>query len=111
MARSYICVHFDFLETYAKCSDEEFGRLIRAALRYGRDGEEPSFPEGSKEDLLWLTMEGQVRRDINSYQKKVKAGTSKRVTNSVTEKTAFDGRKEVVEMQKFLASMENTSTS
>lgn len=114
MARAYICAYFDFLETYAGCSDEEFGRLFRAAIRYGMDGEEPSFPEGSLEAILWPVLEGQVRRDIMAYQRKVKGGTnrwSKKVTNGVTENHPIDGQKEVYELQKFIDSMKNTSAN
>lgn len=110
MARAYICAHFDYLDSYKTLTDEEFGRLMRAAILYGRDGTEPSFPAGSKEDILWPTMEGQVRRDINKYMKKVKGGMSKTVTKPVTENSAFDGQKEVIEMQKFIESLGNTST-
>lgn len=87
---------------------------MRAAILYGRDGVEPSFPEGSREDLLWPTIESQIRRDINAYQKRVKGGAnrwSKKVTSPVTENQPNDSQNEVVELQKFIDSMKNTSPS
>ena len=40
MARNYAAVPYEYLEEMEQLSDEEFGRLVRALLRYSRDGVE-----------------------------------------------------------------------
>lgn len=51
---------FDSLEEHGELNDEQYGKLIRAALRYARDGTEPdlSYPErylwpGLKNEIIW----------------------------------------------------------
>ena len=39
MARNYAAVPHEYLEEMEQLTDQEFGRLIRALLRYSRDGE------------------------------------------------------------------------
>ena len=41
MAREYVPVPIEYLSEMEPLSDENFGRLIRALLRYGLDGSEP----------------------------------------------------------------------
>lgn len=74
MARKFVCAYFDWLDTLKRCTDEEIGRLLRAALTYARDGTKPSFAEGSREDLYWWGIASQVDRDIGKYDKRAKAG-------------------------------------
>lgn len=112
MARAYICTFLDYLDIYGKCTDEAFGRLIRAALLFARDGTEPSFPEGSMEDIYWPGVLAQVRRDVRNYQKKVKAGAKgneKRWGKQEEPPAPVDGKAELIEMQKFIDSMADTS--
>ena len=42
MAASYLKLFVDSLEKYQKLNDSEFGRLVRAALRYKATGAEPN---------------------------------------------------------------------
>ena len=44
MANNYCAVPHEYLEECETLSDEEFGRLMRALLRYSRDGEAIEFP-------------------------------------------------------------------
>ena len=74
MARKFVCAHFDWLDTLKRCTDEEIGRLLRAALTYARDGTKPSFAEGSREDLYWWGIASQVDRDIGKYDRRARAG-------------------------------------
>ncbi|MBO4914546.1 MAG: hypothetical protein J5449_05005 [Oscillospiraceae bacterium] len=39
MARNYAAVPHEYLEEMAELTDEQFGRLMRALLRYSRSGE------------------------------------------------------------------------
>lgn len=74
MARQFVCAYFDWLETLKRCTDEELGRLLRAALTYARDGSKPSFAEGTREDLYWWGIASQIDRDIGKYDRRAKAG-------------------------------------
>ena len=74
MARKFVCAYFDWLDTLKRCTDEEIGRLLRAALTYARDGTKPSFAEGSREDLYWWGIASQVDRDIGKYDRRARAG-------------------------------------
>lgn len=42
MARNYAALPHEYLEEMEELSDEEFGRLVRALLRYSAAGEEPA---------------------------------------------------------------------
>lgn len=75
MARSYVCAYFTWLDQLKSCSDAEVGRLVRAALAYGRDGTVPSFPAGSKKDMAWSFLKTQIDHDLLSYDQKSVAGT------------------------------------
>lgn len=66
MAREHILVYHSYLEELASYSDAEFGRLIRAMLRYSRDGEEP--PLKSKEMIFWPTLRASVDRCSAHYE-------------------------------------------
>lgn len=48
---TYLKLFVDCLEKYQKLNDTEFGRLVRAALRYKATGAEPD--ELGREALLW----------------------------------------------------------
>lgn len=74
MSRKFVCAYFDWLETLQRCTDEEIGRLLRAALSYARDGVKPSFAEGTREDLYWWGIVAQLDRDGAKYDKRIKAG-------------------------------------
>ena len=64
----YLKLFVDSLEKYQKLSDSEFGRLVRAALRYKATGAEPD--DLGREALLWDGMKLDIDRD-NERQKSV----------------------------------------
>ena len=63
--RSYLKLFVDCLEKYQKLNDTEFGRLVRAALRYKATGAEPD--ELGREALVWDGMRLDIDRDNESY--------------------------------------------
>lgn len=67
----YLKLFVDCLEKYQKLNDTEFGRLVRAALRYKATGAEPD--ELGREALLWDGMRLDIDRDNESYISKCSA--------------------------------------
>ena len=65
---SWIMVYYDALKEYRLLSDEQFGRLIRAALSFAQDGTEPTFD--GPEAYLWPGLENRLIRDKESYAEK-----------------------------------------
>lgn len=63
---SYLKLFVDCLDKYQKLNDTEFGRLVRAALRYKATGAEPD--NLGREALLWDGMRLDIDRDNESYQ-------------------------------------------
>ena len=81
MARKFIPAYYDWLESLSACTDEELGQLLRAMLSYGRDGVNPSFPDGSRLELIWGLLRSQVDVAIATYNRRStsgKSGASKR---------------------------------
>ena len=70
----YLKLFVDSLEKYQKLNDTEFGRLVRAALRYKATGAEPD--DLGREALLWDGMRLDIDRDNESYQTVVEARAS-----------------------------------
>ena len=62
---SYLKLFVDCLEKYQKLSDSEFGRLVRAALRYKATGAEPT--DLGREELLWDGIKLDIDRDTEKY--------------------------------------------
>ena len=71
MAASYLKLFVDSLEKYQKLNDSEFGRLVRAALRYKATGAEPD--DLGREALLWDGMRLDIDRDAEKYEHTVAA--------------------------------------
>ena len=71
MADTYLKLFVDCLERYQKLNDAEFGRLIRAALRYKATGEEVKLV--GREELLWDGIKLDIDRDNKTYQDTVLA--------------------------------------
>ena len=67
----YLKLFVDCLEKYQKLNDTEFGRLVRAALRYKATGAEPD--ELGREALLWDGMRLDIDRDNENYISKCSA--------------------------------------
>ena len=59
-------LYYDALEEYRELTDEQFGRLIRAGLVYGRDGEETELP--IPERYLYPGLKLKITRDKEKYQ-------------------------------------------
>lgn len=64
---------YDSLEEHSELTDEQYGRIIRAALRYARDGTEPELP--LPERYLWPGLRQKVNYDRNQYAKKCAQNT------------------------------------
>lgn len=71
MTASYLKLFVDSLEKYQKLNDSEFGRLVRAALRYKATGAEPD--DLGREALLWDGMRLDIDRDAEKYERTVAA--------------------------------------
>lgn len=65
MAGEYLKLFVDCLDKYRKLNDAEFGRLIRAALTYKRDGVEMEL--NGREELLWDGIKLDIDRDNKTY--------------------------------------------
>jgi flagellar biosynthesis GTPase FlhF len=63
-----IMLHFDALEEYAGLTDEQFGRLIRAGLLFGRDDKETEL--GPPESYLFPGLKLKIERDKEQYSRK-----------------------------------------
>lgn len=61
-------LYHNYLDDLSGYSDAEFGRLMRALLRFSRDGAEP---EGlrRKELLVWPMLRGNAERAREQYEK------------------------------------------
>lgn len=59
---------YDALEEYQGLTDEQFGKLIRAGLRYARDGEETEL--SAPESYLYPGLKIKIARDKEKYQEK-----------------------------------------
>lgn len=66
MTSIYLKLFVDCLEKYQKLNDTEFGRLVRAALRYKATGAEPD--DLGREALLWDGMRLDIDRDNEAYR-------------------------------------------
>ena len=65
---SWIMLFYDALEDYQLLTDEQFGKLIRAALLFAQKGTEPTFD--GPEAYLWPGLRNRLIRDKESYEEK-----------------------------------------
>lgn len=63
----YIMLYHDALVEYSPLSDEQFGRLIRAALQFAKTGTETEL--SAPESILWPGLKMRILRDAEKYQK------------------------------------------
>lgn len=70
---NYVKLHVDALEAYKRLNDAEFGRGIRALLKYMESGEEPG--NLGREGLMYDALCAQVKRDRQGYDKYIAAQT------------------------------------
>ena len=85
MARSYIPVYFDLLEEAQELTDQEFGRMIRAAIMYARGI--PNYMDciQGNERFVFRFLVGQIDRNNAISDARAKAGANKReqtITNA-----------------------------
>ena len=59
--KSSLMLYHDYLEKFEALTDEEFGRLIRAAMQYDRDGTSPKL-EGNLR-IMWPVIKATVDED------------------------------------------------
>lgn len=71
MARVYFCAYHDMLDQHKGLKDSEFGRLMRAALRYSATGETPaqSYLKGP-EASHWPGVQIEIDKQIEAYETK-----------------------------------------
>ena len=66
-------LRYDSLEEHSCLTDEQYGRIIRAALKFARDGTEPELPD--PERFLWPGLRQKVLYDRAQYEKKCAQNT------------------------------------
>ncbi len=64
----YVCLYNDYGINLGALSDEEFGRLTRAMIRYNTTGDAPEFT--GNERFVWPLIRSQIDRDRKAYEKK-----------------------------------------
>ena len=62
----YMMLYYDALEEYGPLSDDQFGHLVRAALRFAKTGEEPKLRV--PESILWPGLRMRILRDAEKYR-------------------------------------------
>lgn len=92
MARSYIPVYFDLLEETENLTDQEFGRMIRAAIMYAKGETDYMDQLHGNERFAFGFLRGQIDRNNKISDKRAKAGSSRKGQNETkqnkTEQTA-----------------------
>lgn len=81
MAQKYMCIYYDMLPAFEKLTDEELGRLLRAALVYSLGGAAPDLP--GNEDFVWPLLQAQIDRASEKYTKMCE--TNKRIATERNE--------------------------
>ena len=71
MSRSYVALHFDFLEMTETLTEAELGRLVKAMLAYGRDGRADEAALVGNERFLFPVFRRQIDRDVSAYETRV----------------------------------------
>lgn len=65
----YVKIHVKALDDYKRLSDVEFGRAIRAVLRFMEDGTEADLT--GRDGIMYDTLCRQVKEDRDSYEQKL----------------------------------------
>lgn len=78
MARNYIPVYFDLLDEAASLTDQEFGRMVRAAIMYARGIPEYMKLISGNERFVLPFIIGQIDRNNAISDARAKAGANKR---------------------------------
>ena len=86
MAREYVPIFFDWLETTQDLSNEEKGNLIDAVMLYATGSDEwINHLETSGEKVAFRFMKGQIDRNTAISDARSKAGSSKKEQNESNE--------------------------
>lgn len=64
---NHVPLYFNYLDDLAGYSDAEFGRMLRALLRYMRDGELPELRR--REMLVWPMLKSGADRARTQYER------------------------------------------
>lgn len=78
MARNYIPVYFDLLDEASSLTDQEFGRMVRAAIMYARGIPEYMNHIQGNERFVLPFLIGQIDRNNAISDARAKAGSNKR---------------------------------
>lgn len=89
MARDYLQLPHDLLESLTPFGDAECGRLLRAALRYSAGGEPEEF--SGNERFIWPTIKQGIDRARDAYAKKCDTNRANATDRKRTLPTASDG--------------------
>ena len=65
---TWLMLYYDALEDYALLTDDQFGRLIRAALHFAKTGEEKEL--NAPESYIWPVLRNRLIRDKERYEEK-----------------------------------------
>ena len=67
MARAYFCAYHSYRELMELLTDEECGRLFKAALLYSMSGKDSLECLGN-ERFIWTMIRGTIERDKEKYE-------------------------------------------
>ena len=80
----------------------EVGRLIIAALKYARDGEQPASLKG-KETVLWPVFMSQIDRNRESYKIRCEINRNNRLSKTIRHATAKRRRSKLMSMTRLIS--------
>lgn len=78
MARAYIPVYFDLLEEAQELTDQEFGRMVRAAIMYAKGVSNYMDCIQGNERFVFGFLKGQIDRNNAISDARAKAGANKK---------------------------------
>ena len=78
MARAYIPVYFDLLEEAHELTDQEFGRMVRAAIMYAKGVSNYMDCIQGNERFVFGFLKGQIDRNNAISDARAKAGANKK---------------------------------
>lgn len=75
-----ILLYFDQVEAFEYFTDEEVGKVVRAALRFGQFGEDTTFPDRALQ-TVWHSIKLSVIRDQEAYFRGIASNTYSSMCN------------------------------
>lgn len=70
----YVCFYLNYLDVFEKLSDKDAATLVRAMLRYAKDGKEPKMTGAL--DGLWSLISFHIDHDKQRYIQKCETNRS-----------------------------------